>query len=76
MSVYQFHFIGAGERRPTLDFAHCEDDGAAVREAFGQLNQHHSAHGLEVWNGDRMVLRMDRFSPPASAAVSPIHGVR
>jgi hypothetical protein len=76
VGVYQFHFLGHDGRRPMLDFAECPDDGAAAREAFGQLNQHASAIGLEVWLDDRMIMRMDRPAPPTAPGLPAIHGVR
>lgn len=60
MSLYQFHFIGAHGDRPMLDFSDCADDGEAVREGMSQLGQHGSALGVEIWEGDRLVIRMER----------------
>lgn len=60
MSLYQFHFIGADGGRPALDFSHCADDGEAVREGMRHLGEHGSALAVEVWQGERMVVRMER----------------
>ena len=60
MRIYQFHFLADQGRRPVLDFADCLHDGEAARWAFAQLNQHHSCHGVEVYEDDRLVLRLER----------------
>lgn len=60
MRIYQFHFLADQDRRPTLDFADCRHDGEAARLAFAQLHQHGSCHGVEVYEDDRLVLRLER----------------
>jgi len=72
MRIYQFHFIDRQGRRPMLDFSDCSDDGDAAREALGRFRLHDSAAGVEVYEGERLVLRMDR---PASQAHGA-HGIR
>ena len=76
MSLYQFHFIGADGDRPTLDFSDCADDGAAAREGMSQLGQHGSALGVEVWEGDRMVIRMERAASDVLPVGAPLLGAR
>lgn len=76
MSLYQFHFIGADGDRPTLDFSDCADDGAAAREGMSQLGQHGSALGVEVWEGDRMVIRMERAASEVMPVGAPLLGGR
>jgi hypothetical protein len=73
MRIYQFHFYDRRGRRPALDFAGCRHDAEAARVAFGQLQQHASCEGVEVFEEDRLVLRLERGwagagDPPA------IHG--
>lgn len=70
MRIYQFHFIDRQGRRPALDFADCRHDGDAVEAAFGQLQQHGSCDGVEVWQEDRLVMRLERGAAPPAA----IHG--
>ncbi|HZV85808.1 MAG TPA: hypothetical protein VFF48_12555 [Brevundimonas sp.] len=60
MRIYQFHFYNPRGAYPALDFADCPDDGAARREAFGQLRHHGSCQGVEVFDGDRLVGRVER----------------
>lgn len=76
MSLYQFHFIGADGERPTLDFSDCADDGEAAREGISQLGQHGSALGVEVWEGDRMVIRMERARSDVLPVGAPLLGAR
>lgn len=59
MRVYQFLFLDREGGSPALDFAECEDDAAAGRSARHQLNQHGSCTGVEVFDEDRLVLRLD-----------------
>lgn len=74
MRLYQLHFYDAAGGRPTLDFSECEDDGAAAREGFRGLRKHMSCLGVEVYEGDRLVARVE--CPPADLAASGygIHG--
>lgn len=71
MRIYQFHFFDRRGRRPALDFADCRHDGEAARLAFGRLQQHASCEGVEVFEEDRLVLRMER-GPTASPGA--LHG--
>ena len=72
MRIYQFHFIDRQGRRPSLDFADCRHDGEAVQAAFRQLRQHDSADGVEVYEDDRLVMRLDRGA--AVPELPAIHG--
>lgn len=72
MSLYQFHFIGADGERPALDFSHCPDDGEAVREGMRHLRQHGSALAVEIWEGERMVVRMERASDQIRRVGAPV----
>ena len=76
MSLYEFHFIGADGDRPTLDFSDCADDGEAAREGMSLLGQHGSALGVEVWEGDRMVIRMERARSEVRHVGPPLLGAR
>lgn len=66
MRTYQFLFFDRRGRSPALDFAECADDGEAARSADRQLGLHATCSGVEVFDGDRMVLRLDRARLPAS----------
>ena len=70
MRIYQLHFFDRSGRRPALDFVDCRHDGEAARIAFGQLQQHASCEGVEVFEEERLVLRLERGAPPPAA----IHG--
>jgi hypothetical protein len=74
MRIYQFHFFDRNGRRPALDFAGCRHDAEAARHAFGQLQQHASCEGVEVFEEDRLVLRLERGAPGGSEARPAIHG--
>ena len=74
MRIYQFHFFDRRGRRPTLDFADCRHDGEAARVAFGQLQQHSSCDGVEVFEDERLVMRLERGRPPAGETQAAIHG--
>lgn len=65
MALYEFQFFDAFGGRPTLDFAHCLDDGAAATAAFAKLMTHDSCRGVEIFQGDRLVARVER---PLTAA--------
>jgi len=74
MRIYQFHFFDRGGRRPALDFADCRHDGDAARIAFGQLQQHVSCDGVEVFEEDRLVMRLERGATPPDLGRNAIHG--
>jgi len=69
MRLYQFLFFDPEGRSPVLDFAECLDDGAAVLSAGQQLALHGACQRVDVFDGERMVLRLER--PPAGIA---LHG--
>lgn len=74
MRIYQFHFFDRRGRRPALDFADCRHDGDAARLAFGQLQQHASCDGVEVFEDDRLVMRLERGAPSPDLRPNAIHG--
>lgn len=74
MRIYQFHFFDRRGRRPALDFADCRHDGEAARMAFGQLQQHASCAGVEVFEDDRLVMRLERAAGMAADPRAAIHG--
>ena len=71
MRIYQFHFFDRRGRRPALDFADCRHDGEAARLAFGRLQQHSTCEGVEEFEEDRLVQRMERGPTPPPGA---LHG--
>lgn len=75
MRIYQFHFFDRSGRRPALDFADCHHDDEAARLAFRQLQQHASCEGVEVFEEDRLVMRLERSAPPPESARPGLHGV-
>lgn len=74
MRIYQFHFFDGRGRCPALDFADCRHDGDAARLAFGQLQQHASCVGVEVFEDDRLVMRLERAAGMAADPRAAIHG--
>lgn len=66
MALYEFQFFDAFGGRPTLDFAHCLDDASAATTAFAKLLTHDTCRGVEIFQGDRLVARVER--PVAAAA--------
>lgn len=74
MRIYQFHFFDGRGRRPALDFADCRHDGDAARLAFSQLQQHASCEGVEVFEDDRLVMRLERGVGMATDPSAAIHG--
>ena len=60
MRIYQFHFVDPRGNVPALDLAEYEDDGAASRSAMKRLDDHGSCQGVELYEGDRLVLRVER----------------
>lgn len=60
MRIYQFHFYNPRGAYPALDFVDCTDDGEAGRQAFSQLRQHRTCNGVDVFDGDRHVARLER----------------
>lgn len=74
MRLYQFHFYNPRGAYPALDFVDCLDDGEAGRTAFSQLRQHRTCAGVDVFEGDRHVARLERPRLHAgSAAGTPRH---
>ena len=74
MRIYQFHFFDQGGRRPALDFADCRHDGEAARIAFGQLQQHASCEDVEVFEDERLVMRLERGAARPAPDRAAIHG--
>lgn len=74
MRIYQFHFIDRRGGRPALDFADCRHDGEAARFAYGQLQQHASCEGVEVFEEDRLVLRLERGAVAPDLGGPALHG--
>lgn len=74
MRIYQFHFFDRQGRRPALDFADCGHDAEAARLAFGQLQQHASCEGVEVFEDERLVLRLERGAMAPDFGRAAIHG--
>lgn len=74
MRIYQFHFFDRRGRRPALDFADCRHDGDAARIAFGQLQQHASCDGVEVFEDERLVMRLERGAGMVADPRAAIHG--
>ncbi|MGV9009139.1 hypothetical protein [Brevundimonas sp.] len=60
MRIYQFHFFDPRGNVPLMDLAEYEDDGAASRSAMKRLDDHASCQGVELYEGDRLVLRVER----------------
>jgi len=56
--MYQFHFFDARGVVPTLDFFDCADDGAATRLGREQLALHPTCLGVDIFDGDRQVVRL------------------
>lgn len=69
MRIYEFHFYDPDGGRPMLDFSDCGDDGEAATEAFRALGRHGSCLGVDVYEGERLVTRVER----PTGAFSPIH---
>ena len=74
MRFYQFLFYTPSGAIPTLDLSECADDGAATREAFAQLNRHGSCKGVEVFDVDRLVIRLERSRSQVMPFASTLHG--
>ena len=60
MRIYQFHFFDPRGNVPALDLAEYEDDGAASLSVMKRLDDHASCQGVELYEGDRLVLRIER----------------
>jgi hypothetical protein len=74
MRIYQFHFYNPKGAYPALDFFDCQDDGTATREAFNQLHQHGSCQGVDVFDGERLVVRLERSLSEVMPVGSVVHG--
>lgn len=74
MRFYQFLFYTPSGAIPALDLSECPDDGAATREAFAQLKQHGSCRGVEVFDEDRLVVRLERARSEVMPVGSFLHG--
>lgn len=62
MRTYQFLFFNARGQSPALEFADCSDDAAAASSAARQLGTHGTCSGVEIFEGDRLVVQLDRSS--------------
>jgi len=66
--MYQFHFFDQSGGVPVLDFFDCIDDGEATRTGGEQLALHPSCDGVDVFHGERLVVRLLRpFADTSSA---------
>jgi hypothetical protein len=62
---YTFYFFADGDGlvpnpsdTPSFEIVACRDDPDARSRALGLLWDHGGAHGVEVWQGERQVLRV------------------
>jgi len=74
MRFYQFLFYTPSGSIPAMDLSECADDVAATSEAFFQLDQHGSCRGVEVFDEDRLVARLERARSQALAGRTALHG--
>ena len=74
MRIYQFHFYNPSGGVPALDFSDCADDGSATQGAFAQLRRHGSYQGVDVYEEDRLVIRLERPEGEVFPARSSDHG--
>lgn len=58
--MYHFHFFDSRGEVPTLDFFACDDDGAATRLGGEQLALHPTCLGVDVFDAERLVVRLTR----------------
>lgn len=72
--MYQFHFFDARGVVPTLDFFDCADDGAATRMGGEQLRLHPTCLGVDIFDGDRQVVRLLAPRARATAAAETAGG--
>ena len=68
--MYQFHFFDARGAVPTLDFFDCADDGAATRLGREQLALHPTCLGVDIFDGDRQVVRLLGGRPAGGVGAS------
>ena len=76
MRIYEFHFYDHDGGRPMLDFSDCADDGEATNEAFRALSRHGSCLGVDLYEGARLVARVERPIGDFSIIESVLHGAR
>lgn len=62
--LYEFQFFDADGGRPSFDFSDCADDDAAAIEAMARLGDHASCQGVEIYQGERLVGRLQ--GPPGA----------
>ncbi len=60
MRLYQFHFFSARGVTPMMDLGLHEDDDQARDAAAFLLGEHRSAAGVEIYDVDRLVARLDQ----------------
>jgi len=60
LTIYEFHFYAGEDRRPLLDFFEAADDAAALNTARLRLDEHLSCEGVEVFEGGRLVGKVER----------------
>jgi hypothetical protein len=60
MRLYQFLFFDERGETPMMDLGHHEDDGRACSAANALLSEHQSATSVDIYDLDRLVLRVER----------------
>ncbi len=74
MYEYQFFLLQPDGAMPVVDFGVHSDDGDAARAALTLLAQHGSCCGVDVFKGDRLVMRHVRHDDPQLRGKA-VHGV-
>lgn len=75
MGLYRFDFHAEGGGSPSVREADYPNDGAAAGDAFRRLRDQAGHIAVEVWNGPRLVTRMERPDTAFLTARSGIHGL-
>lgn len=75
MGLYRFHFHAEPDADPSVREVECANDGAAAERAFHHLRDQPAGTAVEVFEGPRLVTRMERPSDAFLTARSGLHGL-
>lgn len=75
MGLYRLHFHARADETPSVREAEYANDGAAAEAAFRELRERTESTAVELWEGSRLVTRIERPSDAFLASRSGLHGL-
>ncbi|RZJ97475.1 MAG: hypothetical protein EON88_02820 [Brevundimonas sp.] len=75
MGLYRLHFHATTDQSPSVRDGEYANDGAAAEAAFRELREHGESIAVELWEGARLVTRIERPSDAFLSSRSGLHGL-